>query len=163
MAKPLVVAGDTFEYPENRDNPGWGEEAQAWASAVTDVLSNVAGPGDILQTAAVIGNTASSTFNVPGLFFDSNVIRAAVAEVVIYRIGTTGITINDERCQVLTLYITYKSGLNLWDMSQVGGGGDSGVTLSISGSGQIQYTVTEALAGSNYNGTIRYRARALIQ
>jgi hypothetical protein len=155
LARELTVNGDVYNYPENRDSPGWGEEATAWAEAVTDVLAEVSGTGDILQTTAVLGN--SGTADVTGFLFDPSVIRGAVCEYSIYRKTDTSA---EERVEVGTIFVTYKTVAGTFEITVVGSGG-SGITLSITGAGQIQYTVNEILAGANYVGTIKFRARSL--
>lgn len=158
MAIELVISGTTYNYPENREQPGWGEEASAWAEAVTTVLSNVTGTGDILQTSASIGNTAT-TANITGFSFDPSSVRGAVCEYSIYRKTDTTA---EEKVEVGTIYVTYKTQNDVFDIVVVGSGG-SGVTLSITSAGQMQYTIAagDVLAGANYSGTIKFRARAL--
>lgn len=159
MATPLVVAGNTYLYPENDDNSPWGEDATAWAVAVTGVLGEVQGTGDIQQSVATIANNISSPTNVIGLSFSPVTVRGAIVEYTVYRNTTSaGAT---EAVEVGTMYPGYKNVANNWDMPIVGGGG-SGVIFSITSSGQIQYTSTN-FTGSSYSGIIHFRARALLQ
>jgi hypothetical protein len=156
LAKQLTVNGETFDYPENRDSPGWGEDATAWAEAVTTVCSNVSGSGDILQTSATIANNQSSAANVTGLSFDPATVRAAIVEYSVYRITTsTGAT---ERAECGQMYINYKSTAAAFELVVVGSGG-SNTTFSITSGGQVQY-VTDNQSGSSYSGTMKFRARA---
>lgn len=154
MAKTLTVSADTYQFPENRDSPGWGEDVTAWATAVTDVLSNVSGTGDILQTAAAIVNNQASPTDVSGLFFDPGSVRGSVVDYSIYRVTSL-----DEKVETGTIYLGYKSTANQWDVVVVGSGG-SGVSLTITNAGQVQY-VSDNMAGTSYSGTIKFRARAL--
>lgn len=159
MAKSLTVNGYTFEYPENRDNPGWGEESAAWAEAVTGVLTEVAGQGDIVQRiATILQSTAAGEANkkpINGFFIDPAVVRGAVCEYSIYRKDS-----NEERVEVGQLYIGHKD--SGFELVQVGGG-SSGVTLLIEPSGQVHYytSTTAPMSGTNYEGYIKFRARAL--
>lgn len=160
MAKSLVVNKYTFEYPENRDNPGWGEEAAAWAEAVSAVLQEVNGNGDITQSIATIQNIGT---NVPinGFFIDPAVVLGAVCEYSIYRKITTGTgesATTEERVEVGQLFIGHKPNSG-FEIVQVGGG-TSGVTLTIESSGQMKYT-SDPMSGDNYEGYIKFRARAL--
>jgi hypothetical protein len=156
LAKNLTVDGTTYEFPENRDSPGWGEDATAWAEAVTDVLGNVSGQGDILQSSAIINNNISSATNVTGFFLDPSVLRGAVCEVSIYRSTST-----EEAVEVLSIFAGYKSVAGTWEFVQIGGG-SSGVTLTITNAGQVQY-VSSNMSGTSYTGTVKFRARALTQ
>ncbi len=159
MATPLVVAGSTYLYPENDDNSPWGEQATAWAVAVTGVLEEVQGTGDIQQSVATIANNVSSAANVAGLAFSPVLVRGAIIEYTVYR-NTTGSGAT-EACEVGTMYICYKNVANSWDLTIVGGG-SSGVTFSITSAGQVQY-VSSNFTGSSYTGVTHFRARALTQ
>lgn len=155
----LVVNGQTYNYPENRDSPSWGEEATAWAEAVTDVLNNFVGDGDIIPTVATISNNQSSATNIAGLFFNTASVRGAIVEYTIYR-NTTGIGAT-ELIETGSMYLGYKSVAGTWTLSILGTGG-AGVTFSVLNTGQVQYTSTN-ITGSSYSGTIKFRARALTQ
>lgn len=156
MSVNLTVNGDVYEYPSNRQAPGWGEDSSAWAVAVTDVLANVVGQGDILQTSATIANTGTSVA-ISGFSFDPALVRASICEYSIYRKTDTA---GDERVEAGTIYITFKTVAGTWDITVVGSGG-SGISLSINSSGQVLYTVSEVLGGANYSGTMKFRARSL--
>ena len=152
MSKPLVIDGVTYNYPENRDPPGWGEDASNWAEAVTITVQSFAGPGDILPSIATINND-TSLHSVNGLFFDAVISRSAVAEYAIVRTTNTV-----EKVESGTLYLTYKPISLSWDIVQVGGV-DAEVTLQITSGGQVQYTCASVITGTGYSGTIRFRAR----
>lgn len=156
MAKILSVNGQSFNYPSNRESPGWGSEATAWAEEVSDVLENVAGQGDILVSSATIANNTTSATNIPGFSFDSTVVRGAICEFSIYRS-----TDSDEVVEVGTLHVAYKSTAGTWEIAQTGVG-SSGVVLTITSSGQMQY-VSDNMAGASYSGIIKFRGRALTQ
>jgi hypothetical protein len=159
MSVQLIVNQQVYEYPENRDGPPWGESATAWAQAVTDVLQSLAGTGDILQTPANINNNQVVAANVQGLSFDPTQVRAAVVEYSVYR-NTTGAGAM-ELVESGTMYPSYKSVAGTWDMPIVGGQ-EGGIQFTITSGGQIQYT-TSSMTGSNYTGTVRFRARAFLQ
>lgn len=157
MSTPLVVNGQTYNYPENRDSPSWGEEATAWASAVTGVLVGVISSGDIAPTTATIANNQVVAANVTGLSFDTSTVRGAFVEYSVYRVTTSvGAT---EVVETGTIYLAYKSTANVWDIATVGTAG-AGVTFSITAAGQVKYTSTN-MTGSTYSGTIKFRARAI--
>jgi hypothetical protein len=157
MSLPLVVNGQTYNYPENRDSPSWGEEATAWASAVTSLLANVTGSGDIAPTSANIANNQSSVANVIGLSFDTSTVRGAIVEYSVYRNSTlAGAT---ELVETGTMYLGYKSVAATWEIAIVGSAG-AGTTFSITNTGQVQYTSTN-MTGSAYAGVIKFRARAI--
>lgn len=158
MSKQLTVDGTIYNYPENRDPAGWGEEATAWAEAVTDVLSNFSGPGDIAQTVATIQNDSLGAFlPISGLFFDPVVVRGAIVEYATYRVTTGGGAM--EKAEIGTMYLIYKSTAATWDFARVGAGGPD-LDFDITTAGQVRYKSTP-LTGTGYSGTIKFRARAL--
>jgi hypothetical protein len=157
LATELVVSGTTYEYPTNREAPGWGEEATAWAVAVTAVLQNITGTGDILQTSASISDSQTTFANISGFNFDPNTVRGAIIEYSIYRSSSAG-----EAAEAGQMMIVYKDDAATWDIAQYYAG-NSGVEFQITSAGQVQYKVpaANALGGSGYAGTMKYRARAL--
>lgn len=159
MAIQLIVNGETFNYPQNRDNPGWGPDATDWATAVTNVLQSLAGTGDILQTPANINNNQVVAASIPGLSFDPTQVRAAIVEYSVYRV-TTGVGAT-ELVESGSMYPAFKNVAGVWDMPIVGGQG-AGIQFTILPSGQIMYTSSN-ISGSNYSGLIKFRARAFTQ
>jgi hypothetical protein len=156
LAIELTVSGSAYQYPENRDAAGWGEEATAWAQAVTSALTNVSGTGDIPQTSFSLENSGGP-LPITDFAFDPLQVRAAICEYAIYRKTDTA---GDERIEVGTIHLGYKTVADTWEIT-VSGAGNAGVTLSITDAGQVEYTVSEPLDGANYSGAIKFRARAL--
>jgi hypothetical protein len=157
MPIPLIVNSTTYNYPVTGDNPTWGDDATAWAQAVTAVLTSLNGPGDVLTTSAIVANNQSSVTNVVGLVFDPTVVRGVIIEYNVYRV-TTGIGAT-EAVETGTIHAGYKSLAASWEFSQAGMGG-AGIVFSILSTGQFQYTTTN-FSGSSYSGVIKFRARAL--
>lgn len=152
----LIVNGQTYNYPENRESPSWGEDATAWAEAVTEVLANTVGPGDIVLTSANVANNQVAAANITGLSFDTGTIRASIVEYSVYRVTTgSGAT---EAVEVGTMYLGYKSTAATWEIAVVGAAG-AGMTFSITNTGQVQYTSTN-FTGTGHSGIIKFRARA---
>lgn len=156
MSKTLVVNNTAFEYPDAGDPKGWGEEATAWATEVTAVISDLKGPNDLLQSSFTIANNTSVAADVVGLIFDPASVRSAEIEYNIYR-TTDSVELN-ETGSVTT---QYNSIANTWSIQQ-DCLQDSGVTLTILPSGQFQYTSSN-VSGLNYAGTITFRAKTLDQ
>lgn len=156
MAISLTVNGETFLYPENNESPSWGEEASAWAVAVTAVLGTVSGPGDIVLTSAPIANNVSSPASVSNLAFSSATVRGAIVEYDVYRTSTL-----QELVECGTMYITYKSTAAEFGITTVGSD-SSGVSFTINNSGQVLYTSSN-MTGTSYSGTMKFRARAIPQ
>lgn len=157
MSVPLIVNNETYQYPQNREVPGWGGEATEWAQAVTAVLGSLAAPNDILQTVANIAQTQTlpqPAGIVAGLSFDPSVVRGARVDYNIYRVTST----NEEVEQGIML-ISYKPVAMTWDLV-IMSSQSSSVIFSISATGQLYYT-SPAMPGINYNGSITFRAIAM--
>ena len=154
MAIELTVNGNTYSIPENRENPGWGEELTSWMDAITDVAAGITGVGDILQTSVTIANNTASATNLAAFTFDPGTVRGAEITYAIYRNTSAS-----ELAEFGKIYLVFKTVAGTWDLSQTFAG-SSGVTLTITSLGQMQYTSTN-MAGTGYAGTIKYFAKAI--
>jgi uncharacterized protein YjbI with pentapeptide repeats len=153
MSKTVIVGTEEFEIPLEGENPGYGEQLSDFFVAVADALQNVQQPNDILSTAANIANNVTTPTNIPGFSFDTAEVQSINSEFLIKR--TT-----DVPAQVLTEsgFVEGNFDGTNWSISIRTTGGYSGVDLSITPSGQIQYVSTD-LTGSNYAGQITFRAK----
>lgn len=158
LPKTLTVNNTPYDYPTSSDEPGWGGEATGWAEEVTTVLNNLLGPNDILETSFSIANNQIVAADVTGLAFNAGSVRSAVVEYAVYRISDANPSGNAESGEVHLVYDD-SSG---WLMGVGGIVGNSGVQLSITSSGQVQYTSTN-IDAINYSGVIKFKATALSQ
>lgn len=156
MSLPLVVNNKTFQYPDVGEEPGWGEDASAWAEEVTAVLESLFGANDIPTTAFTIANNQVSPANIAGLLFNTAAVRSATIEYAIYR--TTN---SNELVESGEIYILYRNAGATWEMTQMKNS-NAGVSLTITNTGQFQYTSSN-VSGSSYSGSIKFRAKTLIQ
>ena len=85
MSKPLTIGSETFDFPLQGENAGWGEQVTDWATAVTDALSTVQGPADILLTSANIINNQSTFVNINGFSFSTATVDAFTAQYYVLR------------------------------------------------------------------------------
>lgn len=157
MAIPLVVNNSTFEYPQPGDPKGWGEDATDWAIEVTNLLSDLKGPNDIIQTAFSINNNQAVASNIIGLAFDAATVRYAIVDYTIYRTTSTA-----ELAEGGQIHLIYKNVAGTWLIEQDRQGDNSGVVISITNAGQLQYTSSN-VAGLSYTGKISFRAKTLNQ
>jgi hypothetical protein len=159
MSIPLVVNGDVFQYPQNRDPAGWGPNATGWAQAVTTVLGSLNGPADILNTVATVANNQTTSLPniagiIPGLSFDPTIVKGARVDYNVYRNTST-----NELVEQGIMLISYKPIAATWDLV-IQSSQTANITFSISSTGQLYYT-TDNMPGTNYSGTITFRAIAL--
>lgn len=160
MAKELIVNGQVFGYPESGDEPGWGDSATDWAEEVTNVLGDLAGIDDILQTTFSIANNQSSAANVEGLIFNTGRVRSASIPYTIYRISDANPSGNSETGMISVVYDNDALSGEKWQLSVGDITGLSGVYFSILDSGQIQYTSTD-IGTLDYEGTMVFSADSL--
>lgn len=158
MPKRLIVNNTPYAYPTAGDNPGWGSEATGWAEEVTNVLSNLLGPDDILQTAFSIANNQAVLTDITGLVFNAGSVRSATIEYSIFRISDTNPSGNTETGEIKLVYDNNAG----WSFSVGNIVGNSGVYFEITPTGQFQYTSTD-IGDLNYIGTIKFVAKALQQ
>lgn len=158
MAIPLTVNGTTFDYPQEGEPKGtWGESASLWAEEVSDLLSDLKGPNDILQTTFSVANNQAVASDITGLVFDNASVRSVIVQYSIYRV-----TNSNELAETGQIFLVYKNNANTWTLSRQFFGDDAGVTITINASGQLQYTSTN-VAGTGYSGELTFRAQTLNQ
>jgi hypothetical protein len=78
MSKPLIIRDEVFEYPTTGDS-NYGEEASNWAEAVTDVLAEITGPGDIPTSEYTLTGTDNNGFiegTIQKLVFDTSYVQS---------------------------------------------------------------------------------------
>lgn len=158
MPKVLIVNNTPYNYPTSGDEPGWGDDATGWAEGVTTVLSNLVGPNDILETAFNIANNQITDADVTGLVFNAASVRAAKISYSVFRVSTTnpsGFT------ETGTIQIIYDNNVG-WSINHGAILGSSGVTFTITSTGQVQYKSTD-IGALNYIGIIKFSAKTLQQ
>lgn len=161
MSVNLTVNNNTFAYPTNGQEPGWGEGATAWAEAVTEVLNTLVAPSDILETSYTIDNNVSVPLDVNRMLFDPGTVRAANITYAIYRTSTAT---PSGKVESGTIYLNYDNAASLgnkWSLSQQRHG-DSGVSFSVTDAGQIQY-ISSDIDNTGYSGNIKFLAKTLSQ
>lgn len=157
MPISLTINGTVYPFPTQGDSPPWGDELTSSVAAIVSGLNTLIGAGDILTTIFTIANNQSSASNVTGLAFDNSTVRSAAIFYSIYRSSNTP----SEYSETGTIYITYKPTAGSWELAQVGVG-SSGVTFTITSSGQIRYTSTNIGSGA-YVGKMVFKASSFLQ
>jgi len=151
MTKKLQVGTESFDYPVQGDG-NWGEEATAWAEAISNAVAESVGPNDIVATSAILTNNQVTPADIPSLSFNTAEVLSAVISFMITR-ESTGTEVESGEFEINfdgTDWKSVQSGI-----------GETGVILSITSSGQVQYTSTD-LAG-HISSSIRFRAKTLDQ
>lgn len=158
LPKVLIINNTPYQYPTAGDEPGWGNDAAGWAEGVTNVLADLLGPNDILETAFNVANNQLAFADVTGLIFSAASVRAAEINYSVFRVSTanpSGFT------ETGLIQLIYDNNFG-WSINQGDLLGNSGVTFQITPAGQIQYKSTD-IGALNYIGTMKYRAKTLAQ
>lgn len=158
MPKVLIVNNTPYNYPTAGDEPGWGGQATGWATAVTDVLTDLLGPNDILETSFNVANNQISWADVTGLTFNTAQVRAADISYSIYRVSTGTPSGQTEKG---TIQIAYDNAVG-WILNQGNILGNAGLQFQILSSGQVQYKSTD-IGAPGYSGIMHFRAKSLDQ
>ena len=153
MSKELSIGNKTFDYPEAGDNPGWGEDAAAWASAVTTALETVQGINDIPTATVTLSNDVSSDTAISGLSFNLTLVRRATIEYVVVRIFDSGSTTIIESGTLTGDY----DGTDF--RISVEANDDSGIVFNSNNSGQILYQSDDK--ANPVSITITYEAKTI--
>jgi hypothetical protein len=154
MPKNLQIGSTVFEYPEQGDKAGWGEEATEWATAVTEALQTVQGPNDIITTSATLINNQTTPANIPGLNFDVSEVQAIDIKYLVIRTFDAGASTVTEAGRILGSY----NGTE-FVISVETDGNDSGFDISVQNSGQFQYTTSDLT--NHVSSIIRFEAKTI--
>lgn len=154
MPKSLIIGNQTFEFPLVGDNPDYGEEVTSWAEAVSDALSDVQAPNDILLTTSTILNNQAAFVNISAFTFSTASVRRIDCEYLIERSTLTPSQKIVEAGRIEGFY----DGTNWsWAVQSVG---DAGIEFNINTSGNVQYKSSD-LSGTGYVGQIKFRAKTV--
>lgn len=159
MSIPLIVAGTTYNFPESGTDPNWGPAVTDWATAVTEVLNSIIGPGDILPTEYAISNNISIDTNVNGLLFDPGTVRAASISYSLYRTSTANPAGNAETGTIFIVYDDSAGVGQKWQFAQTKDGW-AGVSFSITDLGQVIFTSND-IGALGYSGVMKFSAKSL--
>jgi hypothetical protein len=153
MTKLLQVGNDIFEYPQQGTGEGHGEDATAWAEAVTATLSSIRGPNDILLTTANLANGATDE-TIPGLSFNTGQVQHVNIEFLIQRIADSG---NQVLVESGKIYGNYDG--SDFTISIESTGVDTGITIDVDNSGQFIYSSTALL--DHQSSIISFKANTI--
>lgn len=160
MSRTLIINNIPYEIPDAGDEPGWGDETSDWMEAVTEVLTDLVGPADILETSFTVANNQVALADVTGLVFDGGTVRSAVVEYSVYRISDSN---PSGFAESGTMRLTYdNNAATPWTMSQGDINGNAEIYFDVTNSGQIQYK-TNDIGSLNYIGAMRFTAKAQLQ
>lgn len=153
MSKKLTVGNEVFEYPV-QGSANYGEEATAWAEAVSEVIATVIGPGDIL-TQQVSLNGASG--NINGLVFDISFVQRILVEGIITRENLLDSTKKVESFVIDGVYNGSE-----FNFSITRTGEDTDIDINITGPASGQFVFTNSDVDPNKPVTMKFKAKSII-
>ena len=156
MPTPVILQGTSYNLATQSDSPPWGSDQNALIQALVTIANSTTGSSDILTTSFNLTNNQIAAANIVGLSFDTSQVRSAVIPYSIYISTAT-----NEFSECGTIYITYKSTANTWELAQ-NYVGSSGLVFTVTPSGQVQYTSTN-VSGASYVGKLKFKASAFLQ
>lgn len=134
MSSNVTVNNKVFSIPDQGETPPYGEDLTAFFKEVATVLGTVSGSNDILTTTFSLTNNQSSAANITGLNFNTSQVRAATIKYVIRRTTSDPLTYQESG----TIECDFDG--STFTISVDSLGDSTGVTLSATNSGQLQYT-----------------------
>jgi len=135
----LNIGGQSYNYPDPGREPGWGEDATAWAEAVTEAIGSSFAAGDIRGSVDL--PPAATATNVESMLINS--VDSVAGEVLYYVSGPT---------QFQTGKLTLTRTSSNWRLTREYVGDSIPLILTVTSSGQIQYTL-----GGSDTLTIKFR------
>jgi hypothetical protein len=164
MTRRLQVNNQEFDYPEQGDI-NWGEDATEWAVSVTDALSDIVGPQDILLREAPLTVNQLTQANINGLVFDTSAVQQVFVDGIILRDTSDGLFSE-------SFFIEGNYDGSQFILSNRSVGSDCGVVIDALSSGQFVYTSNSDSTFSAENAIspatttisfkIKFRARTII-
>jgi hypothetical protein len=157
MSKTVSIQNTDYQIPEQSDTE-WGEYTTDLLEAIVSAVTGSFGPSDISETEITINNNATGATTINGLNFDTATVRGAFVEYTIYRTSATG-----EFSEAGVIQLSYTNGNSSgekWELQRMSNN-DAGVTVTVTDSGQAQYTSTD-MGASGYNGVMTFRSRAIL-
>lgn len=156
--KKLQVVNEEFDYPITGSS-NYGEEATGWAEAVTEVLKEVSGPGDISTrpgTLELFAGNEYSTGIIEGLIFDPLYVQKVEVKGILTRDFTDG----SSYIESFTIEGVLKG--SIFDIQSEFVGDDTEVSFYTT-SGQFYYkALTEIPNKTTQSLNIKFSAKALI-
>jgi hypothetical protein len=155
MSRNLQIGNDIYPFPDEGENPSYGEDVTEWAQAVTDALENVQGPNDILLSSATLNNNQTTYEDVNGLVFNTGEVQAIEIDYFVVRTYDAGVTVIAESGKMIG---NYNGSVFVISVENVG---DAGVDFDITNAGQVQY-ISSDLA-NHVSSVMKYKAKTIDQ
>lgn len=131
-----------------------GKVSREWDVFFRDIQESLSALG--VEKYFKLTNNQVAAANIEGLSFDYRKFSQVSVDYLIQRVTTGGGA--QEKIESGTFYLVYKPTSNAWVLS--GGPTTSGITLTITAAGQVQYTSTN-LTGTASISKITFKARTL--
>lgn len=141
MSKEVQIGNSIYKIPVYGENK-WGENTTALLEALTNAISNVVGPEDILTQEAILANNVTTPAPINGLKFDTSIVENGVINGIVVRIftGVSGKVPTQDSFVIESA--SYQGELEYTIRYQ---GSDAKVKIIGQNNGQFQYTSEDVI------------------
>lgn len=153
MSEKLTIGPNTYDFPTNNQNPGWGEVVLDWARQVSTTLNDNTGINDKTLTSFNLADGQTTPANIISCVFDIATVKSIQMNYMVIRTKDT--TVITETGIITALW----NGINwIFSVEKIG---DAGIDFDILVNGQVQYYTTLMSGSGSYSGKILYRAKTI--
>lgn len=157
MAITLTIQGKIIDFPSSAQSPNWASALVEFAEAVEAALDGVAGDYDVAPEILTISSDVNTLVDIETLSFPTANVRGAFIRYAFERSSDTTTEV-----ETGSLDIIYNDDTGSWQSSREAVGTDTGLTFTVTNTGQVQYSTT-AIGGTFVSGALTYTAQALLK
>ena len=160
---PLInINGVNVSFPSSGTSPNWSEAVIQAIELIAEALTISAGPFDIPPQNFIMTSNINNNVPIPNLEFPVTAVQGAM---VFYGCQRSTSTTKVSQSGILILnYDPSQAPGSLWQITdEFASANSSGadITFNVTDVGQLQFTTT-SIAGTDYQGTINFRALAVL-
>lgn len=159
---PITIQGITVNFPISGSSPNWSAAVIQAIELIAEALTISSGPYDIPPQNFIMTSNVNSNVPIPNLEFPVTAVQGAMVLYGCQR-STNSVQISQSGILILNYDPTQSPG-SLWQITDEFASSSSagaGITFSMSDVGQLQFSTT-SIAGTDYQGTINFRALAVL-
>lgn len=158
MSVPISIQGTTVNFPSSGDSPNWAPAIIQFAQLVAGALAFTIGPFDVPPQTFVMTSNVNTNVNLPSLSFPTSQVQGALISYSVSR-STNSVVLSETG----SIYVNYNSSFptnQKWEINKDFLGGAQ-ITFSITDVGQVRFSTT-LIAGTSYQGSVTYQAKAIL-
>jgi|SRR5690554_4625853 len=156
MSIKVQIGNSIHEVPIVGENK-WGEKTTDVILALTEGLSNLIGPADILIKETTLSNGVSTPSPINGLRFDTSFVQSIIVEAVVVRMFPEVLSMTPLQDTIIVEGSTYNGDVH-YSVRYIGNG--AGVNITCRPDGQFEYT-SEDIPNTE-NIFIKFQGKAIV-